>query len=149
MGLDQYLTKKIYIGANYKHREIAGKIEITERGKPIEVEFNKVSYIEESAVYWRKANQIHRWFVENVQDGEDDCKSYYVSNEQLKELVSLCKQVLEDHSLAETLLPVQEGCFFENNEYNEYYFKQLQKTIDQLTPYLEDAENEFSYTSSW
>jgi hypothetical protein len=22
--------------------------------------------------YWRKANAIHRWFVEHVQDGNDD-----------------------------------------------------------------------------
>ena len=31
------------------------------------------SRIIEQVGYWRKANQIHNWFVENVQDGEDDC----------------------------------------------------------------------------
>lgn len=24
--------------------------------------------------YWRKANHIHKWFVDCVQDGEDDCE---------------------------------------------------------------------------
>ena len=28
-----------------------------------------------NAAYWRKANAIHKWFVDNVQDGEDNCQS--------------------------------------------------------------------------
>jgi hypothetical protein len=47
-----------------------------------------------TVAYWRKANQIHNWFVENVQDGNDDCKDYYVSRKQLEELRDTCKAVL-------------------------------------------------------
>jgi hypothetical protein len=43
--------------------------------------------------YWRKANAIHKWFVENVQDGEDDCRHAYVNREQLQELLDTCKKV--------------------------------------------------------
>ena len=44
--------------------------------------------------YWRKANHIHQWFVENVQGGEDECKPHSVSREQLKELREMCLRVL-------------------------------------------------------
>lgn len=43
--------------------------------------------------YWRKANQIHNWFVENVQSGIDECQSSFVSREQLAFLLDLCKMV--------------------------------------------------------
>lgn len=43
--------------------------------------------------YWRKANQIHNWFVENVQNGIDDCKAYEVTEEKLRELLNTCKMV--------------------------------------------------------
>lgn len=47
----------------------------------------------EQLVSWRKANQIHNWFVENVQDGQDDCGSYEVTKEQLETLLELCMKV--------------------------------------------------------
>lgn len=95
MGLDMYLSKKIYVGANYEHNKVEGVIELTKDSKPLQVNLKKVKYIEEEAAYWRKANQIHKWFVDNVQNGEDDCGEYDVSNTQLQELVDLCKKVLE------------------------------------------------------
>jgi len=44
--------------------------------------------------YWRKCNQIHNWFVENIQDGEDDC-SYHkeVTKEDLESLLDICKTI--------------------------------------------------------
>lgn len=95
MGLDMYLTRRVYIGAEYEHRKVTGTIDIAIDGKPVNIDFKKVSYIIENVGYWRKANQIHHWFVENVQEGEDDCKEYCVSQEQLKELYALCKEVKE------------------------------------------------------
>ena len=45
--------------------------------------------------YWRKANQIHNFFVKNVQDGEDDC-SYHneCTKEILEDLLDKCYKVL-------------------------------------------------------
>ena len=95
MGLDMYLSRKIYIGAEYKHRKVTGIIDIKVDGKPVKINFDKVSYIEERAAYWRKANQIHQWFVSNVQNGDDNCGRYDVSRQQLQELVDLCQTVLK------------------------------------------------------
>lgn len=49
--------------------------------------------------YWRKANQIHNWFVNNVQAGQDDCGTYEVTKDQLEELVAVCNEVLESCKL--------------------------------------------------
>jgi hypothetical protein len=52
--------------------------------------------IMEQVGYWRKANQIHNWFVENIQDGVDDCCYHReVTEEDLMELLDVCKRVLD------------------------------------------------------
>ena len=44
--------------------------------------------------YWRKANMIHNWFVEHVQDGIDDCCYHNeVTKEILEELLDTCTKV--------------------------------------------------------
>ena len=48
----------------------------------------------QNCAYWRKANAIHSWFVQNVQDGVDNCETYQVTREQLEELVKACQTVL-------------------------------------------------------
>ena len=50
-------------------------------------------------MYWRKANAIHKWFVDRVQGGVDDCSEYQVSSAQLIELRDTCKQVLDGSKL--------------------------------------------------
>jgi len=99
MGLDMYLTKKTYIGAKYEHREVTGTVEISVRGEKLPIDFNRIMYIEEEAGYWRKANAIHAWFVENVQGGEDDCKQYYVSRDNMQRLLETVNLVLENSEL--------------------------------------------------
>ena len=48
----------------------------------------------EEVGYWRKANQIHNWFVEHVQDGEDDCRYHNeVTKDDLEELLDLCEKI--------------------------------------------------------
>ena len=69
--------------------------------------------------YWRKANQIHYWFVSNVQDDEDDCGYYEVSKEQLTRLLEECQKVKEDPKSARIHLPTSHGFFFGGKEYDE------------------------------
>lgn len=147
MGLDMYLYKRTYIGANYEHNKINGTLALKKDEEPINIQLNRVVYIVENQAYWRKANQIHYWFVKNVQDGEDDCKSYEVSGEELLELVEICKKVLADHSLAGELLPPYEGFFFGNYTYDDYYFYNLESTIEQLKDV--DPDEYYEYRSSW
>ncbi|MBR1775957.1 hypothetical protein IJ750_02645 [bacterium] len=147
MGLDMYLNKKTYIGANYEFNNISGTLALKRDNVPIPIQLNKVRFILEEQAYWRKANQIHRWFVNNVQKGVDDCGTYEVSGEELLRLVDLCKRVLADHTLADSLLPSQDGFFFGSTEYDEYYFEDLENTLEQLKDV--DADAWYEYHSSW
>lgn len=147
MGLDMYLNKKVYVGANYKHRGITGSIELKDAlGKRIPINLSKVTEVIESAAYWRKANMIHAWFVDNVQSGEDDCGSYDVSGDQLKELRDLCKKAIETKDAS--LLPPQKGFFFGSTEIDDGYWQDLKDTIEQIDSL--DLENgDYEYHSSW
>lgn len=46
-------------------------------------------------VYWRKANHIHCWFVDNVGGGVDECQEMKVSKRQLQKLLRTVKEVLD------------------------------------------------------
>ena len=101
--------------------------------------------------YWRKANAIHQWFVVNVQDVEDNCGYYYVSRENLEVLLETVNKVLDDHSLAEDLLPTQGGFFFGATDYDDYHFEDLKETkkiIEEI--FAEgDVDADYQYHSSW
>lgn len=83
-------------------------------------------------LYWRKANAVHKWMVENVQDGNDDCDYYEVEVGKLVELRDICRSVLEDHGKAPKLLPTTSGFFFGSTEYDDWYFDDVKWTADQL-----------------
>jgi hypothetical protein len=97
MGLDMYLHKKTYV-KNWEYMKEKDTHEVTvSRGGKIRTDIKpeRISEIVEQVAYWRKANQIHSWFVHNVQNDVDNCGEYYVSIDQIKELVDLCKRILD------------------------------------------------------
>ena len=67
---------------------------IVERG-----EHYKYFSFAEDVGYWRKANAIHNWFVENVQGGIDECDQYEVPKTKIIELLDICKEVLNGSNL--------------------------------------------------
>ena len=93
MGLDMYLKGEKYVSEYF---DPALK-EAVDALLPDSILSGKVCGIKFRLAYWRKANAIHQWFVNNVQDGTDDCSDYDVSREKLQELVDTCKAVLADH----------------------------------------------------
>jgi len=151
MGLDMYLYKKSYIlsGDWFKeeHRE---SVVITKGGtEHPNIKSNRVKYITEEVGYWRKANAIHKWFVDNVQGGKDDCGTYSVTRKNLQELLDLCNLIIEDKSKASELLPSQSGFFFGSTEYDEWYYRDLEETVKIMEDCLSDDDAEFEYSSSW
>jgi hypothetical protein len=149
MGLDMYLNKRTYVQYWEHNGDDNYEVKVTKGGKPTKIDPKKVKYIIEEAGYWRKQNQIHRWFVENVQKGVDNCGEYYVDIDDLKTLLDLCEKVKADHSLAEELLPSASGFFFGGTEYDEWYFNGIDNTIEILKEALEDERGDYYYSSSW
>jgi hypothetical protein len=102
---------------------------------------------------WRKANSIHKWFVENVQNNNDDCGVYEVSFEQLMKLKSKVASVLADNRKGPKLLPTTAGFFFGSTEYDDWYLEDLVLTMNHLNEcelmYGANPDSKFYYHSSW
>jgi len=147
LGLDMYLIGEIWLFRK-KYEELRKKVK--QLFPQLEGE---ASLIEFELVYWRKANAIHRWFVENVQGGKDDCGKYPVTREDLKKLLKVIEEVLENRDKAEELLPTQEGFFFGSTKYDRRYFKELKWTAEKLRKLINNEwlwENvHVFYESSW
>lgn len=143
MGLDMYLTAEKYFSP-YDNGPMPRV-----RGVPNGF---SVSTVQVRAAYWRKANQIHAWFVREIQDGEDECREHYVPRKKLCELVDLCKTVIAEPKKAPELLPTQSGFFFGGTGYGDDYFEDLKYTVEQIEKVLalfDKKSWEFIYNSSW
>ena len=117
MGLDMYL-KKSYS----KYRKDDGTFstnwddcKLDKFGRPNRVTFS------EMVGYWRKANHIHKWFVDNVQEGNDDCHEYYVPIEKLHELRDTCFDILSKLNGMEIRVPKKGVKEFK--EVNDKFYK--------------------------
>jgi hypothetical protein len=154
MGLDMYLSAKRYMS---KYFDAADSEKIERVNEVFGVEgIEDGDYGAQEVTfrvgYWRKANAIHKWFVDKCQEGVDECQETWLSREQLQELVDTCKTVLADKSKAEELLPSTNGFFFGGTDYDEFYFGDLEYTVERIEKILADKSLEkcdFYYQSSW
>lgn len=159
MGLDMYLTAERYIS----EYEPTGKLFSQQVADLISPEVGALvkdaaecsMVVRFTIGYWRKANAIHKWFVKNVQEGEDDCNRYFVSEEQLNELLGICQKVLlvGQPVAGEKYLPPGEGLCFDSIHYNSHYWEQIRRTIVILKRALALGETDGNfmiyYRSSW
>ena len=102
--------------------------------------------------YWREANQIRQWFVDNCDYPADgNCEKVEVTKENLEKLMDTCREVLDNHDLAEELLPCSSSFFFGSQEYDEWYFVDLIDTYESCQYILEstDWEKEVVVYSDW
>jgi hypothetical protein len=73
----------------------------------------------------------------------------FVNKERLEQLKKVCLEVLENKSLAEDLLPTSSGFFFGSTTYDEYYYGDLNHTIEIINRCLESKFDYFEYQASW
>lgn len=155
MGLDMYLeARKFVAGWDFKPEEEREMFrQIVDTVGMDDVHDERFATVSVNVAYWRKANAIHDWFVREVQGGEDDCKSYHVSREQIMELEKLCRRVMNsgDPELAGELLPTASGFFFGQTDYDQYYFEQIEWTAERLAELLAKLPEDVDlyYQSSW
>ena len=173
MGLDMYLYASIYL-STYDPKEAR----IAQQIKPIFImegfDLPEPKFVKWEVGYWRKANAIHRWFVDNVQAGNDDCGHHYVGRERLEELRHRClgallarkkkdkhikvtkedRAKIREYDPGEGLLYGLEptsGFFFGSTEIDDGYYDDLNRTvrtIDTALPLFAKGLD-FEYHSSW
>lgn len=154
MGLDQYLYAKKYFGNSEwqpeAEREVFSKLmELANVSDFMDNELPTV-YVDVKVAYWRKQNAIHNWFVQECQNGEDECQTVFVGREKLEELRDLCRKVLADTTLADKLLPTSNGLLFGTKYYDEWYMEGLTYTANTIDGLLTmPSEWDFEYSSSW
>ena len=150
MGLDMYLTASRrsyrYLDED-EHNALNTNATLTAmtHGRPVQGLITEV-------MYWRKANAIHQWFVDNVQHGVDECAPHTVSLDDLCALRDTCRRVLDDRQLAGELLPPQAGFFFGSTEIDEGYWQDLEETwavLEEVCNWPDLDKFSFTYQSSW
>lgn len=128
MGLDMYVT--------IRHKDTQSKLDAYEAWE------NKYSYEEyerltdeqkeeyrnsepeydedmygKQLMYWRKANQIHNWFVQNCQGGVDNCERYVITVADLIKLKELCEKILTMTVVKQELRPTFLNGWFSEPEH--------------------------------
>lgn len=181
MGLDMYLSKKTYV-KQWSHRKPEDQFDVSvKRGGETypNIKPERVSYVIEELMYWRKANQIHGWFCNNTEEIVADVK-YYVTKTDLEVLLETCKSVSDilekspkitkqvvggwkngeeymvpvevyDNNVIADILPPTQGFFFGSDTIDDYYKQDIDDTIKFLEEELSNCEEdaEFEYYASW
>lgn len=109
MGLDMYLERvKKEAGTFEDVLRIEGELNSVDyekyEKKYEKLLFEKGRHIKWKSLfgevaYWRKANHIHKWFVDNVQNGKDDGGTYLVTKENIQKLKSVLDEVINSCEL--------------------------------------------------
>ena len=181
MGLDMYLYKKTYV-RQWSHRKPEDQFEVIVKKGGVtypNIKSERISYVTEQIMYWRKANQIHGWFCQNGDEITPEV-SYRVSKTDLEVLMETCKTVLEvlnkapkktvqvvggwkdgeqymvdvevyDEDVIKDILPPTEGFFYGTYEIDEWYKENIEETLKFLQEELPNCEDddEFEYYGSW
>lgn len=166
MGLDMYFYASKHSSTYYDKDDCVYPKDLHELEEKIKQK-NFVSMDAKYQIgYWRKFNALHGYIINNFADCIDDCRDIYLSRNNVKQLLSVCKEVLEDletcpkvekdfgvvyaSEKAKKLLPPFEGFFFGSYAIDDWYKKDLEYTIDLLEEALKlDDKYEFYYNASW
>ena len=102
--------------------------------------------------YWRKANAIHGWII-SYTNSVDDCSPISLSKRDLFVLRETCIAVLDAHTeeKAMELLPPAEGFFFGSTGIDDWYWSNLEETVELLNKALAESVDDamFEYQASW
>ena len=90
-------------------------------------------------MYWRKANAIHGWFVENCQDGIDECQKTYITKTDLIKLKELCESNNQQDA---RFVATNRRVLFGSSEADDHYYSDLADTVRVLEEELKTQEPE-------
>lgn len=161
MGLDMYLEARKYVSKAEYHHDADPTI--TEDYKKVRSFFPAWAEDEDNFAganvsmnigYWRKANQIHNWFIQNCADGVDECQPIYVSDEKLSDLLDMVEALLvsRNSTSAKFVLPPASGFFFGSTEIDEFYWDDLARTkviLERALRLMREESCSIIYQASW
>ena len=117
--------------------------------------------------YWRKANAIHSWMIRNT-NYSDDMPMTNITRENIERLKHDCEDILRECEVsicdkevcgfgnveyAQTNMPTMDGFFFGSLYYDNWYFYDINLTIEYcekiLENYSEWLDNGELYYYAW
>ncbi len=155
MGLDMMIRKEYFVDKD-RH-----KLKIDLDGQEILKNVHGVK-ITADVIHWRKLNPIHKWMVDNVQNGEDNCGDYTLSVGNMKALLREIVKCIRYKDIAPEVLPCCDGphyglCTDEPDEYRRHFEEEYILAVSSIKQLIQDMEEagasgadiRFYYTSSW
>ena len=94
MGLDIYLSKKTFIGAMFKSREITGTISLFIRGKKIPIELQRVAFVIEDIYHGSKTHWLYHWLDMELPECLGNAEEQEISKEVMDRLHDACEEVM-------------------------------------------------------
>lgn len=155
MGLDMYLYRKEYVSTfawtqDEKAVKEANLVSVIANHFNVDPNMGGI-YVDICVAYWRKANSIHKWFVD-LDGGRDECQPIHVSLDQLKELREIANSVLLTPANGD-ILPPQRGFFFGSQDIDEWYINDMKNTVEMLDKIISNVSPDgwptFIYQASW
>ena len=161
MGLDQYLSAKKYV-SKFDYSDPQNRIITQEYQDMLPMDTPDITQYGEFAGitvtypvgYWRKANSIHNFFVQNVGEEIDNCQEMWVNRDVLVDLRARCVDVLNadnrEEMAKEVGLETVSGFFFGDTSYGDWYRDDLLLTIEICNKVLAlPEEYSLHYQASW
>ena len=97
-----YVVRRVDVNRKNYGDDEQDSVQITRKGKLVEgfnpERITKVE-VEEELVKWKNASHIHGWFVDNVQNGQDDKEWHLLSCRDIEKLLEVCEKVLNGSHL--------------------------------------------------
>lgn len=157
LNVRKYIPAIDYADGGSKTTEFTELVDSVGMNDFLDSENTTGAYVEIPVAYWRKANAVHKWFVDKHADGVDECQPIEVHVSHLKELVEACDEALkhkgDDEKVGE-ILPTEDGFFFGGTEYNDWYWECVEYTRDRIGALVELSEQSddvkwYQYQASW
>ena len=153
MGLDLYISKKIFIGAMYESCGITGEIRLFKHGKEIPVVLENVSYVIEQIYHGHKTWWLLEWLNKELPGGlTGDCEEHQISREELIRLYRACAEVLRHkgeqdfNAVCKAYLGCQQGI---DQESLELFLQDIKALKDALEDAALDEDVTFTVSASW
>ena len=155
MGLDVYISKKIFIGAMYESCGITGEIHLFKHGKEIPLVLENVSCVIEQIYHGRKTWWLLEWLNRELDEAlSGDGEDHEISRAVLTKLSKCCAEVLryKDEQDFNAVWKAHLGCQVNEDldeESKGILLQDIQELKEGLERALGDEDVTFMVSASW
>ena len=155
MGLDIYLSRRIFIGAMYPSRGITGRIQLFSHGREIPVKLELVASITEDIYHGSKTWWLWEWFNREAPEClQSNGTEHIVSGDTLRKLCRICEEVLSAKETDTFFELCQNKLYFPVNkdikpDNLQFFIQELEELVQALQNIEQKPDVDFYIAVSW